>query len=227
MRVGRRDEALAYFDDPAMRKKAEALIAAHRDEHAWSASARAQALYAQARITRADGLELLGTELAPDNAEWDGSFPPQDLPATSKAVVFVGNGEAARVAASTAQPDARFHYRYVAADLAQQAAALLPPRSQAYAAVMCEATGWMPTPIRSARRRCIATTCATARMSHGRDRVHARNPISRALAAGRKRRYWQRGWLACGWPFVLVGFGGWSLVAWQAASRRVMMPHRR
>jgi len=24
-----------YFDDPALRKKAEALIAAHRDDHAW------------------------------------------------------------------------------------------------------------------------------------------------------------------------------------------------
>jgi len=227
MRVGRRDEALAYFDDPALRKKAEALIAAHRDEHAWSASTRAQALYAQARITRADGMELLGTELAPDNAEWDGSFPPQDLPASSKASVFVGNGEAARVAASAAQPDERFHYRYVAADLAQQAATLLPPRSQAYAAVMCEATGWM------------LDTDAKRASALYRDYVRNGAHVAWAADFGSqcqqpdfksakwlpwKQRYWQtRHWLKHGWPFVLVGFGAlFVLVAWRRRRREAV-----
>ncbi|HLM45866.1 MAG TPA: hypothetical protein VK458_18500, partial [Myxococcaceae bacterium] len=33
----------------------------------------------------------------------------------------------------------RFHYRSTAADLAEKAAALVPPRSQAYAALLCHA----------------------------------------------------------------------------------------
>jgi hypothetical protein len=45
--------------------------------------------------------------------------------------------------ASAAQPNRRYHYRWVAADLANRAADLLPPRSQAFAAVLCKASGWI------------------------------------------------------------------------------------
>jgi hypothetical protein len=46
----------------------------------------------------------------------------------------------------------RFHYRYIAVDEASAAADLLPPRSQAFAAVLCRATGWMlQTPGENAR----------------------------------------------------------------------------
>jgi hypothetical protein len=37
----------------------------------------------------------------------------------------------------------RYHYVFVGADEAIRAAALLPPRSQAFAAVLCNATSWM------------------------------------------------------------------------------------
>jgi hypothetical protein len=56
---------------------------------------------------------------------------------------FVTDGERQRFADSAAKPDLRFHYRYLAADRAASAADLLPPRSQAFAAVLCKATGWM------------------------------------------------------------------------------------
>jgi len=221
MRVGRREEALAYFDDPALRKKAEALIAAHRDDRAWSPSARAQALYAQARITRTDGMELFGTELAPDNAEWGGSYPPQDLPST-KGKDFVGNGEAARVASSAAQPDARFHYRYVAADLAHQAAALLPPRSQAYAAVMCEATGWMlDTDLKRASGLYREYLHQGAHVAWGKDfgRTCPQPDFRSAKWLPWKQHYWQaRHWLKHGWPFVLAAFG--ALLVLVAVRRR-------
>ena len=46
-------------------------------------------------------------------------------------------------AASQSQPLKRFHYRYVAVDLAQKAVDLVPTRSQAYAAMLCEATHWV------------------------------------------------------------------------------------
>ena len=221
MRVGRREEALAYFDDSAWRKKDEMLIAAHRDDRAWSVSARAQALYAQARITRSDGMELFGTELAPDNAEWSGSYPPQDLPST-KGKDFIGNGEAARVAASAAQPDARFHYRHVAADLAQQAAALLPPRSQAYAAVMCEATGWMrDTDPKRASALYREYVHQGAHVAWGRDfgRTCPQPDFRSAKWLPWKQHYWQaRHWLKHGWPFVLVVLG--ALVVLIAVRRR-------
>ncbi len=142
MRVGRLQDAMAYFSDPADRKQAQALLAAHRDDHAFSATARAKALFAQAQIIRKHGMELLGTELVPDNAWAGGAYGGDDLPKL-QGKPFVGAGEAARVQASVAQPDARYHYRYLAANLTEQAATLVPARSQAYAAMMCSATGWM------------------------------------------------------------------------------------
>ena len=45
--------------------------------------------------------------------------------------------EAARVRASAPEIDRRFSYRYVASKLAEEAAGLVPPRSQAYAASLC------------------------------------------------------------------------------------------
>ena len=56
---------------------------------------------------------------------------------------LVTAGERQRFKASVAQPDFRYHYRFVAVDEAVHAADLLPPRSQAFAAVLCHATGWM------------------------------------------------------------------------------------
>lgn len=142
LRVGRLQQALPYFDDPALRKKAQVLVDAHRDDNAWLRSARAAALFAQAKVIRRDGMELLGTELEPDNAQYGGSYGADDLPPTADRH-WSGGGEAARVAASAVKPDARYHYRYLAANLAEQAASLVPARSQAYAAMMCSATGWM------------------------------------------------------------------------------------
>ena len=55
----------------------------------------------------------------------------------------VASGEAARAAASAAVPPQRFHYRHTAAGFAEKAADLLPPRSQAFAAVLCQAAGWL------------------------------------------------------------------------------------
>lgn len=141
LREDRDDEALAYFDDPGLRKKAVALIAARRASNAWSNTVRAEAIYNQARLTRRDGMQLLGTELGPDYAVWDGEYAYGEFPLQPS--VYVGFAEPGRVKASAPVPSQRFHYRYVAADLDEQAARLLPERSQAYAALMCQATGWM------------------------------------------------------------------------------------
>lgn len=162
MRAGRYDDALAYFpqdDDPrvattddngktqpaGLRTKAAAYAKAlHAGEHAWTDIGKAQALYEAAVIAREDGMEILGFEQGPDFNDNGGSFQGgsgQEPDSLKQA--YVTEGERQRYAQSAAKPDFRFHYRYVAADEASRAADLLPPRSQAFAAVLCQATGWM------------------------------------------------------------------------------------
>lgn len=161
MRAGRYDEAQAYFpadDDPrfssdddgkmqplSLRGHARAYAQAMRDsEHAWTDIGKAQALYAASVIAREQGMEILGFEQGPDYNDNSGSFQGgsgHDRQSLKQS--FVTDGERQRYADSEARPDRRFHYRYLAADAAERAADLLPPRSQAFAAVLCKATGWM------------------------------------------------------------------------------------
>jgi cellulose synthase operon protein C len=99
---------------------------------------RARALY-RAAVMASDfgsGEKIMGTEGPPDFVN---SFV-FDLLSDDK---FVSKGERQRYNDSAAQPDFRYHYVFVGADEAIRAAALLPPRSQAFAAVLCNATSWM------------------------------------------------------------------------------------
>jgi hypothetical protein len=136
-------------------------------------------LYQSARLARRDGLEILGTEMAPDYAAFGGNY---DLAGdarermayqfgfrfdfdgdyddylarrkTNEEEFVVGQSRIVGLSSEqelltdlerdrmkkTAPPhNTRFHYRQTAADLAEQAANLLPPRSQAYAMVLCHA----------------------------------------------------------------------------------------
>lgn len=54
----------------------------------------------------------------------------------------MAEAEVQRQKASEAQPDARYHYRFVATALASRAADNLPHTSQAFAAVLCNAAGF-------------------------------------------------------------------------------------
>jgi hypothetical protein len=56
---------------------------------------------------------------------------------TKADAAFVSPLEASRVTASAPEIDQRFSYRYVASKLAEEAAGLVPPRSQAYASMLC------------------------------------------------------------------------------------------
>lgn len=162
MRAGRYDEAQPYFPvdgDPrfalyddegkpqptTLRSTAAAYAKAmHDGEHAWTRIGRAQARYAAAKIARENGMEIIGFEQGPDYLDNGGSFQGgsgQDAASLNQAMVT--DGERQRYAQSVSKPERRFHYRYIAADEASAAADLLPPRSQAFAAVLCQATGWM------------------------------------------------------------------------------------
>jgi hypothetical protein len=160
LRAERWDEAIGYFDDPALRTKAQAYADARRATTRGGSIEQAEAWYRAAKLAREDGLELIGYEFDPDMASWGGEFEnvynfghaasrrgdeaardaaPPALPFATGPVA----GERARVAASQAVPDKRFHYRYVAADYAARGAERVPHRSQAYAALLCTATGFV------------------------------------------------------------------------------------
>lgn len=142
LRLQRYDEALAYFPE-AERKIAADYVQALRAAAGGSRTERAGNLFRAARLARESGMEILGMELAPDAAVFGGNYEWSTPALAEQDKKLVGADEAARVAASAAQPDQRFHYRHVAADLAAQAAELVPARSQAYAALLCSATGWL------------------------------------------------------------------------------------
>ena len=143
MREGRYDEALDYFYDPGTRKIAAAYAdALHEADSDWGRVDRAEALFRAASLARNSGIDIMGTETPPDVDAWEGDFDIGFGQAEVKGP-FTTPGERARFAASKPKPDLRFHYRYVAADEANSAADLLPPRSQAFAVVLCDASLWM------------------------------------------------------------------------------------
>jgi len=151
VREGRYDEALPYFHSPQDRNfgnpkvrddvtsYARALGAAHGS---WSRVNRARGWYQAAVLARQSGMEMMGYETDPDYFVNGGGLVG-GYGQTNPGRCYVTDGELSRFVATTAKPDVRLHYRFVAVDEAVDAADLLPPRSQAFAAVLCHATGWM------------------------------------------------------------------------------------
>jgi len=108
---------------------------------------RAQALWEAAKITRYSGLELIGTELDPDWAIHEGNF---EVGVTKEARLSPDNAtlsptplELKRVDDSHLKPYERFHYRYLAADIAWDALNLMPDNNKETARQFCEAGGWL------------------------------------------------------------------------------------
>lgn len=157
MREGRPEQAVAYFDHADLRTQAQGYVAALAGTKAWGRVDQARAWFEAAGIARWHGMELMGYEGDPDYFIWGGSFDlnsPVTWDEDYNAVMhprtdikvegpFTSDGERARLKLSLAQPLERFHYRVVAAGLAGKAADVLPPRSQAFAAVLCEGTRWL------------------------------------------------------------------------------------
>lgn len=143
MRDGRTDEALDYFVLPDNKKDAQAYVdALNAGGSDWGRVDRAEALFNAAMLARHSGLNILGTEADPDYANLSGEYDTGVGQSDPKGA-YVTKDERKRFDASKPKPNLRFHYRYVAVDEANAAADLLPARSQAFAAVLCAATGWM------------------------------------------------------------------------------------
>lgn len=141
LREERYDEAPGYFDNVELQASAKWYGELRHDaESKWWPSKRAFAYYHAATLARFKGMELLGYEMSPDCATFGGNYSLES--AELKVGPLVAEAEVQRQQASAAQPDHRYHYRYVANALATRAADHLPHTSQAFAAVLCAATGW-------------------------------------------------------------------------------------
>lgn len=150
MRAGRVDEAVRYFP-PEWRGGVAAYVFDVRAGFDLSrpATERAQAFWRAARVARDQGMALLGTELEPDWAIWEGLHDM--VPSTTAR--RTGPGSSGGVLAPTpielerlkkqASPGKRFHYRYRAAELAWWAASLLPNDSDETAEILNTAGGWL------------------------------------------------------------------------------------
>ncbi|AMB84927.1 hypothetical protein AWM79_06225 [Pseudomonas agarici] len=142
LREGRYDEAPAYFESPELQAAAHAYGKARQDAASrWTATGRAESLFAAATLARKSGMEILGYEMSPDYRWLGGGYSLGKLEV--KPGPFLETAEVRRQQGSEARPNQRYHYRWIAADLANHAADQLPRSSQAFAAVLCNAAGWV------------------------------------------------------------------------------------
>ncbi|HBO1240493.1 hypothetical protein [Pseudomonas aeruginosa] len=143
LREGRYDEAPAYFESQELRAAASEYGQARKQASSrWTAIGRAESYYRAARLARRQGMELLGYEMSPDFHVMGGNYSFAQA-GRLQAGGLLAEGEVQRQNASLAQPNARYHYRWIAADLAERAADELPHTSQAFAAVLCKGSGWV------------------------------------------------------------------------------------
>lgn len=146
----RGNEARAYYPEQ-WQSPFDELVAALVSgwNEARPAAERAGELFRAAWRVRTNGMELLGTELAPDHHQWGGDFQDgitwQARAATAgEARLNVATtNELRRAAAHGADPERRFHYRYQAAFLAARAASWLPDNSDYAALMLCTAGYWL------------------------------------------------------------------------------------
>lgn len=143
MREGRYDEAPAYFATEELRTTAREYARARREaENRWTDIGQAEAYYTAAVLARWRGMELLGYEMSPDFKVYEGNYYQLQVERQAPAG-WLSEDEARRQNSALAEPNRRFHYRWVAADLAERAADRLPHTSQAFAAALCQASGWL------------------------------------------------------------------------------------
>ncbi len=176
-REGKLAEARAYLADkrrPALDDLARSL--AQGRDAARPAAERSQALFRAACLARYQGLDLLGTEIEPDWALFEGSYAVDSF-AEKRAdpklhrVLGPSPDERQRVRRNRVEPEKRFHYRYQGMDLALEAAKLLPAGSEERARLLATAGNWVEgmdpkgaRPLYDAIQSCCADT-ETARRS--------------------------------------------------------------
>ncbi|HEY2737945.1 MAG TPA: hypothetical protein VGK45_06030 [Thermoanaerobaculia bacterium] len=182
VRSGRLAEARPYL--PAeMRPYVDTLDKALREGHdtAHPAEQRARSLFQAACITRKKGMELAGTENEPDwLALYGGNYDfyefPHDVEARSaNSVLKPADDEKQRAGKSRVEPEKRFHYRYRAADLTREAAALLPDGSDDKARMLTTGGDWLKARDPEAAEpflKALVSCCATTKLGKQAQRTH-------------------------------------------------------
>ncbi len=148
-RAGRYAEAQRYLpaEEAGFARRIAASLAAGRDAHR-SRAARLRSLFEAACLTRHHGMEVLGTEIDPDWELCGGGLSQGDLTAArldpARHRIFVATAdERQRAMRHRPRPEERFHYRFQGADLAWEAAALLPDGSAEKARMLAVAGSWI------------------------------------------------------------------------------------
>jgi len=142
--------AVKYFSEELGETYA-AYIADVREgfDAALPAEKRARAFWRAALAIRENDMELLGTELAPDNAINGGSYGGDSIFPARKGPLRLDSGPAAPTADELKRldenivPVERYHYRYRAAQLGMWAASLMPNDDDETAAMLNRAGGWL------------------------------------------------------------------------------------
>ncbi len=163
VREDRYDDASPYLP-PEYAKRLASYLQALKD--AGSASLpkekRARAFFSAAWIARYQGMELMGTDGAPDGFLSEGNYTEEDLSKERLGGAWIKTSydnsgdhkkqlplflkpspqEKARLTSQRIRPNVRFHYRVIAAALARRAAELLPDNSDELADVLNCAGRW-------------------------------------------------------------------------------------
>jgi hypothetical protein len=168
VREDRYEEAAAYLPAPYA-KILEKYVQALKDggNEKLPKLRRAQAWFTAAWLARHDGMELMGTEVAPDGFVSGGEFENTDLaaerlsgkyvqnsgeeqddgsvakPVTAPVVLKASKQELQRLETNKISPDIRFHYRMIAGALAIKAGGLLPDNTEELADVINTAGLWV------------------------------------------------------------------------------------
>ena len=130
-------------------------------------------------MARHEGMELLGTELEPDWFLYEGTFERHPISSTraqggTAKVTAPTSDERRRIQTPPADPNRRFHYRYIAADHAWRATELMPDKSEDTARKLCEAGIWLKDRDPKAADRfykALVTRCGNTPLGKEADRI--------------------------------------------------------
>lgn len=147
VRAGRYEEARPYLPDErrAGVDDLASALARGRDTQRSPADRAADLFHAACRM-RHEGMELLGAEIEPDWAFFGGAFEPDFITEerTDRGPLLKATAEEQRrIVHNRVAPWERFHYRFRAADLAREAAALLPDGTREKAQMLAVAGSWI------------------------------------------------------------------------------------
>ena len=147
---------------------------------------RARTLWEMAKITRNFGMEIFGTELFPDGHSVNGAFAMMPTSETRFYAdyfnsVTVSGEEIYRVRNQSDYPHKRFHYRGKAADLAWEAAILMPNELDQTATILYTAGRWLiPRDDAAADRfyKALVLRCGTTKLGKAAKKIRWFPPLN-------------------------------------------------